>query len=437
MRFGRGVLLALVVSCLCMPSIARGDSQIVSLSPSEGSIEGGTRVRITFKGSVLTGIGNIEVRFGTRAATSAKKVDRSTLEVVAPPGPPGPVQVRIINEFWGTATAPVVFTYIGSGPQPIRVEPAQLLVGSEPAQIRIHGRGFTSGTRVWVQDTAIPTTVVDQRQLQVTLPAELLARAGSLELRVTDPLLGTKSGAALILPVENPKPEITALDSASPEGQWGLITVRGQGFRPDSTILIGDAPVRTAYRSAELLVATPPGNLIEGSKRLPITVRTPEPGGGSSNTGWLVIENPPTPGRFVVFTSNREGGRNHLYLLDRKLKKLDPLAEANSELGNDAYPSISADGRFIAFQSDRTRKESHIYLFDRETRKLDLLPEANHPSAFDGFPSISPDGRFIVFESDRTGRPKVFLFDLQHRTLSPLTEADEASADDGLPAISN
>ena len=429
-------LLAMLIVCQGVPARA-AENQIVGISPAEGSVEGGTRVRITFKGSLLSEIGNSEVRFGDRAANAARRVDRSTLEVVTPPGTPGPVPVRIINEFWGTATAPVVFTYVGSGPQPIRVEPAHLLVGSAAAKIRVHGRAFTPGTRVSVGESILPTTVLDQRQLEVTVPADLLARAVVLEVRVTDPVLGTKSSVAVLLPVENPMPQISALDASSPEGQWGLITVRGQNFRPDSIILIADTPVATAYRSSELLVATPPGALIEGSKRLPIAVRTPEPGGGVSNTGWLAIDNPPTPGRFIVFTSNRQGGRNHLYLLDRKLNKVDPLEEANSDIGSDAYPSISADGRFIAFQSDRTGRGSHIYLFDRETRQLDTLPETNQATAFDGFPSISPDGRFIVFESDRTGRPKIFLFDRKQRTLSPLTAANESGADDGLPAISN
>jgi Tol biopolymer transport system component len=196
--------------------------------------------------------------------------------------------------------------------------------------------------------------------------------------------------------------------------------------------------VKTTYRSGEELIGTVPPHVFETPATLAITVSTPSPGGGASNPGRLLVEVPPVVGRYIVFTSNRNGGRNHLFLYDRATTRLDPLDEANNPTANDAYPSISADGRFIVFQSDRHRGQYDIFLFDRQTRTLDLLPEANHPTAFDGFPKISPDGRLVVFESDRLHkRPKIFLFDRQTRTVSELSHANEATADDGLAAISN
>jgi hypothetical protein len=224
---------------------------------------------------------------------------------------------------------------------------------------------------------------------------------------------------------------LAAGDPATP------ITVFGKAFQPDSTIQVAGMPIPTTYRTADEMSGTIPAHLLVAPRELTVEVRTPGPGGGTSLAGRVAVAASVFPGRFVVFTSNRRGGRNHVYLLDRQRSWLDPLEEANSASANDGYPAISADGRFIVFQSDRHRGQYDVFLFDRERRVLDPLSGANHPTAFDGFPSISADGRFIVFESDRLGKPKLFLFDLQGRTLSELSRANEGSADDGLAAISN
>jgi WD40-like Beta Propeller Repeat len=258
-------------------------------------------------------------------------------------------------------------------------------------------------------------------------------------VRVVD---GQREGGAipaLVLTVANPPPSLSVIEAPLLAVGEPAVPIRllGHAFRPDSTVQVGGKAIETTYRSPEELTGTIPTGLLTAAGTLPINVVTPGPGGGASLTGHLTVVNPIFPGRFIVFTSNRKQGRNHIYLLDRRGNRLDSLPEANSLTGTDAYPSISADSRFIAFQSDRQRGQYDVFLFDREKRTLDPLPEANHPTAFDGFPALSADGRFVVFESDRLGKPKIFLFDLQTRTLSELTHANEATAEDGLAAISN
>ncbi len=246
--------------------------------------------------------------------------------------------------------------------------------------------------------------------------------------RPDPPSDATKSAPQLTVIEVRP---LAAGDPATP------ITVFGKAFQPDSTIHVVGTPIPTTYRTADEMSGTIPAHLLAVPRELTVEVRTPGPGGGTSLAGRVTVAISVFPGRFVVFTSNRRGGRNHLYLLDRQRSWLDPLEEANSAGANDGYPAISADGRFIVFQSDRHRGQHDVFLFDRERRVLDPLPEANHPTAFDGFPSLSADGRFVVFESDRLGKPKLFLFDLQGRALSELRHANDGAADDGLAAISN
>lgn len=320
-----------------------------------------------------------------------------------------------------------------------RVEPAEVRAGSGDTEVRVEGQDFTGTVRVLVNGAPASTDVLGTTQLRVRLPAALLAKAGRLELRLVEGEPQIADEKALVITVVNPAPrldviEVPVLAVGEPSASIKLI---GNAFRPDSTIQVAGKAIATAFRSSEELIGTIPAELLATTGTLTVSVVTPGPGGGSSLAGQITVTDPLFPGRFVVFTSNRRRGKNHVYLLDRRGNRLDALQEANSADGSDAYPSISADGRFIAFQSDRNRGQHDIFLFDREKRTLDALQEANHPAAFDGFPALSPDGRFIVFETDRLGKPKIFLFDLRTRTLSELQQANDKNADDGLAAISN
>ncbi len=320
-----------------------------------------------------------------------------------------------------------------------RVEPAEVAVGSDDTDVRVDGDGFSEAARVLVNGAPVSTDRFGPTRLWVRLPAALLARAGRLDLRVVQEDPNNADAAALVVTVVNPVPrlEIIEVPTLAVGDAAGSIKLLGKAFRPDSTVQVAGKPIETAFRSPEELVGTLPAELLKTPGILTVSVVTPGPGGGASLAGQIRVTDPVFPGRFVVFTSNRRQGKNHIYLLDRRGNRLDSLQEANSPDGSDGYPSISADGRFIAFQSDRRHGQYDIFLFDREKRTLDPLPEANHPTAFDGFPALSADGRFIVFESDRLGKPKIFLFDLQTRTLSELTQANETDAEDGLAAISN
>ena len=321
----------------------------------------------------------------------------------------------------------------------VRVEPAEVPVGSDDTDVRVDGQEFTATSRVLVNGAAVSADILGPARLRARLPAALLAKPGCLDLRVVDGKQKSADAAALVVTVANPTPrldviEVPVLAVGEPSAS---IKVIGRAFRPDSVIQVAGKAIETAFRSPEELLGTIPTDLLQTPGTLTVGVVTPGPGGGASLAGQITVTDPVFPGRFVVFTSNRRQGKNHVYLLDRRGNRLDALREANSPDGSDGYPSISADGRFIAFQSDRRHGQYDIFLFDREKRTLDPLPEANHPTAFDGFPALSADGRFIVFESDRLGKPKIFLFDLHTRTLSELKQANETNAEDGLAAISN
>ena len=439
-------LFLAIAMCLLMSPVASALAPSVSLTPDKGPTAGGTRVLVEIDDGLT--LGSVQVEFDGRPVRVVRGLGLAIVEVIAPPGKPGPVPVRVVYGLLGKSAASTVFTYVPPAPRLTRLDPSTASAGAEELALSVEGEDFSTTSSVHVGDTQLPTTVLSPWRLQARIPAFLLAKAGTLDVRVADAAIGGGASNVASLTVFNPPPQLTAVEApplrvsgpvGTPPNSPGAATVtaRGQAFRRDSVIRLAGAAVPTQYHSDQELTAVIPPEMLVRPRELPIVVVTPGPGGGTSRSLSLAVA-APFPGRFLVFTSNRHSGRNHIYLLDRQTGRLDPLEEANSKNSEDSYPSISGDGRFIVFQSDRRAGQFHVFLFDRETRNLDPLPELNHPTAFDGFPHISADGRFIVFESDRLqGRPKVFLFDRQTRTLSELSQANEAAADNGLAAISN
>lgn len=170
----RGSRLAslLLAAWLLLPISAGAESRIVSLTPGKGPTGGGTIVTLQLEGGV--GFGPLEIRFGNRVASDVRRQGLSALEVVTPPGNPGPVPVRVMNNLWGIRTSPAVFTYVPPPPRLTRLEPATVLAGSEALVLQVEGEDFTQTSRLRVGETEVPTTFLDSHRLQARVPDSLL-----------------------------------------------------------------------------------------------------------------------------------------------------------------------------------------------------------------------------------------------------------------------
>jgi hypothetical protein len=434
----RGLISGLTALTL-LGAIARGglgaEPCILHIDPDSGPAAGGTLASVRLADRLVSA--DVEVRFGDQPA---RVVSRSgvVLKIEAPPHPPGVVTIRLPVEACEAEADGGRFTFLAP-PQLLAVRTLDPAADTGDLVLEGTGSGFGPNARLLVDGTPVPTEIKGPERVEGRIPAALLGTARHMSLRIQDPKSGISD--ALPLTIANPLPYLASVQTPPLRAGRGRTPIRlfGRDFRPASVVHIGGQPQEARFLSDKEIEAVLPAETLEHPGNLSIRVVTPGPGGGESDALSLtVLPPPPFGGRFVVFMTNRHGGRNHIRLLDRQTGKLDALEEANSPSASDGYPAISADGRFIVFQSDRHGGQSDILLFDRESRVLDRLPEANDPKAFDGFPSVSPDGRFIVFESDRLNRrPKIFVFDRETRLLTELNQANEATADDGVAAISN
>jgi hypothetical protein len=70
------------------------------------------------------------------------------------------------------------------------ITPPQATVGASGVKLRIHGEHFIPATVVKVDGTALPASFINAQELEVDLPDELLANAGSLSITVGNPAPG-------------------------------------------------------------------------------------------------------------------------------------------------------------------------------------------------------------------------------------------------------
>ena len=98
------------------------------------------------------------------------------------------------------------------------------------------------------------------------------------------------SGSVLVT-LGNPPPKITSLsfttiDAGSPDTP---LVVSGTGFTTQSQVVFGPTALATTFVSSTELTATVPASSLASAGAFPVTVRTPAPGGGTSNTVNLTV----------------------------------------------------------------------------------------------------------------------------------------------------
>ncbi|MBD0262696.1 MAG: TolB family protein [Tolypothrix sp. T3-bin4] len=154
--------------------------------------------------------------------------------------------------------------------------------------------------------------------------------------------------------------------------------------------------------------------LLSGCAGYPRVLNYPfDPGGRSLNSSASEL-NPQISGRYIVFSTDRQGSQD-VYMFDLVTRNLIDLPGLNSLDAIASHPSASDDGRFIVFVASRQGR-SAIFLYDRETRQsrnltADLQAEVRNPT-------ISADGSRISFESSFNGQWDIFVYDRSGQRLN-------------------
>jgi hypothetical protein len=184
----------------------------------------------------------------------------------------------------GGTSSSVTFTV--TQPQPIvtSISPASIAAGSATFKLTVNGSNFISGMNTLWNSTWVGANVISSTQLTTTIPANLVATAGTAGVVVKT--TGGISTSQLFTITPAP-PVITSLSpSSTTAGCAGfMLTITGTAITTTTTALWGTTPLDSIYVSPTQLKAAVPASLIASAGTAGISVVSP---GGSSNSATFI-----------------------------------------------------------------------------------------------------------------------------------------------------
>lgn len=236
--------------------------RLTSLRPTEGSEEGGTLV--TLRGQLFEE--PVVVRFGDVEGANATLLDATSVQVVAPPGAVGDVDVTLATP-GGEVTLPDAFRYL-----PVlevtSVEPARI-PDEGGALLTLRGRGFTDDTLVLLDRKPLGGWIrIDDTEMQGVAPP---LAPGRPELRVITPENDARRSDLVVVYAT---PTVTAVEPPVVDAAGGTrMALAGEGLSEVESVEVGGAPAAlVAIASDRVEVETPA--VAEG--RVAIDLVTPD-----------------------------------------------------------------------------------------------------------------------------------------------------------------
>ena len=183
-------------------------------------------------------------------------------------------------------------------PQITAISPttAPIQSGSGALSITVTGAGFVpqSILRLGVNDLGV--SVTSATQLVVSVPNSYLGTSGAVPITVFNPGPGGGTSNAVDLGIIYAVPTLAAaIPDSGLVGSDFTVTVTGTGFGTGSRVQWNGQDRPTTFVSATRLTADIPASDVGAATVATLTVRSPTPGGGTSNSiSFRVIEPAPT-----------------------------------------------------------------------------------------------------------------------------------------------
>lgn len=277
----------------------------VTLSPAIVVAGTSTPTTITATGSNFVSSSIIQVN-GTARPTTVISPTQVTFQLtVADQATAAKLSVNVLNPApsGGTSnTATLTVANPTTSPTITSVSPTQFILKSASG-MSVQGKNLDTNCVVNWNGTPLNTNLVSYTisgitttYLSASVPASLLGSTGSATITVTSPTAPGGSNALTVQIVNPPSPTLSAISPAGvPINTSSTITLTGTGFTSYSTVAIDGTAVTTQYVGTTSLKAQVPSTLMTLPGTHLITVSTPAPGGGVSNsfgfTAYIALPN--------------------------------------------------------------------------------------------------------------------------------------------------
>jgi hypothetical protein len=179
-----------------------------------------------------------------------------------------------------------------SAPTIYSVEPSFVTVGSEGFNIVVTGAGFTENSVIVFNGTAKTTVYLSETNLLAALSESDVSQVGTFGVSVLNP--DNQETEQLSFIVGYPTPTINGISPSrvSKGSSEFILTVSGSDFSTTSVVLLNGLARTTYYENSSTLKAIIESSDVVEVAFLNISVYTPDPGGGTTETVGLYVENP-------------------------------------------------------------------------------------------------------------------------------------------------
>jgi uncharacterized protein (TIGR03437 family) len=262
---------------------------ISSFSPG-GVMAGAQSFTLVISGGIFPP-GTLALWNGAPLATTVASLTQLTANVPASlVTSPGTVRVQVLHPNGATSEAPFP---INNGLTITSFSPKNAVAGAPGFSLTMNGGGFVSGAAIEWNGVSLPTTFISSTQLVASVPANLIEAAGTAGIVATNP----GGGLSNALPYSIVAPTaVPGISSVTPSGAIAgsssvVVTVSGNGFTSDSTVLFNGAALATSFLSPSQLTATVPADMIASAGAANISVRA---GSVTSDpAGFAILSGPP------------------------------------------------------------------------------------------------------------------------------------------------
>ncbi len=278
-------------------SIVNPPPTISSLSPSSANA-GDPSFTLTVNGSGFLAGSTVYWNGSARSTTvvNASKVTAQILSTDIAAGGTDTVQVNAPAPGGGLSTG-FGFNITNPTPAITSLNPSSLDAGAASFALTVQGSGFTPSSVVSWNGSPRTTQFVSKNQLKATILASDMLVSGTAAVSVFTPTPGGGTASTSFSVTGNSVPVISTISPAAVTagGAGFTLTVNGSGFIATSQVNWNASPRATTFAGATQLTMAASSADIANIGTAAVTVVTPAPGGGTSNSLSLAINGNPVP----------------------------------------------------------------------------------------------------------------------------------------------
>lgn len=263
--------------------------RITNINPTS-VMGGGDPFTLTVNGTNFTQ--NSVVRFnGNPLATTFVNNTQLTAAVTANDiATPGTVSVTVFTPTPGGGTSNAALFTINVPPNPVptisAINPNAVSSGGPSFTLTVNGTGFVQSSVVRINNADRATTFVSATEVRAIIQSGDIVNGGLANITVFNPAPAGGTSNAATLTINFAPPVITLLSpsSAVAGGQAFQLNVTGTNFAPGSVVRWNNQDRTTAFISVTELNAQITAADIASVGTATVTVFSPSPGGGQSNS---------------------------------------------------------------------------------------------------------------------------------------------------------